>query len=248
MAKFKADAEVVDKQNEDVVNAGEIPQGEEASLVTQSPAPVAKLGEVSGEINKSDYAIPLLQIVQNVGPLSRIPGMKPGDLVLAKEVILAHDSEPWEFVALSVTKHFQERLKYDPNGPRPMRFATEQEVKEANLTLAWINNGPGQKDTPPTAEPVAVITMLVKQPEGNVSPVFSIDIDNANWAMCQWIVQRTLYKVARRLFTARATELAEGGLLSGLWQVVVRDAPGAMSLRRRPWRWRTGPQRRLSRK
>jgi hypothetical protein len=225
MAKFKASADAVSDESVNLADDAAVAVlGDDQGPGHEVSVPLAKVGEVSGEFSRSDFSIPLLQIVQNVGPLSRVPGLKPGDVVVAKEVVIAHDSEPWKFVALSITKYFQERLKYDPNGPRPLRFNTEAEVREANLTLEWVNNGPGKQDTPPTAEPVAVIAMLIRRPEGNTSPVFSVPFSGADWALCQWIVQRTLYKVAKRLFTARATELAEKGLLSGLWQVVVRDA------------------------
>jgi hypothetical protein len=191
--------------------------GSEAVVVHANTA-IAAIGEVSGEISRKDILLPRLQIIQSVGPLSR--QFKPGDIVLSKEVCAAHEGEELMLVVLSVDKFFQERFaKFDLNGPRPLRFASEQAALDAGLVTEWSADG-----KPPTAEPIADIKILIKEPETAKSPVFSVEVDKSKWAPAIWTVQRTSYsRVAKRIFSARAIELAAKGLLSGLWSLRTRE-------------------------
>jgi hypothetical protein len=159
-----------------------------------------------------------LQIIQSVGPLSRL--FKAGDIVLSKEVCLAHEGSELVLIVLSVDKYFQERFaKFDMNGPRPALFATEKEVLEAGLKTEW-----GADGEPPTAEPVADIKMLIQKPESLENPVFAIQLGNKFWCAAVWTVQRTSYsRAAKRIFSARTIELSAQGLLSGLWTLSTRE-------------------------
>jgi hypothetical protein len=212
-AKFDA-AETVDADA-----AVDLAGGEEV-VVRQSTA-MAAVGEVQGELSRSDIMLPRLQFIQSVGPLSR--EFTPGDIVLSKEVRIAQKDQNITLVVLSVKKYFQERFdKFELNGPRPLRFETEDEVRKAGLVLDWDFPKKGDR---PTAEPLADVVVMIKKPEGNESPVFSIPIGGKLWSAALWTTQRTSYtRAAKRIFTARAVELSAGGLLSGVWSLMSHEA------------------------
>jgi hypothetical protein len=212
-SKFDA-AETVDKEA-----AADLMGGEEV-VVRQSTA-MAAVGEVQGELSRSDIMLPRMQFIQSVGPMSR--EFDPGDIVLSKEICIAKKDQPLTVVVLSVKKYFQERFeKFDLNGPRPLRFDTEAEVLKAGLVLEW--DFP-KKGCRPTAEPLADIVVMIQKPEGNDSPVFSLTIGGKLWSAAVWTTQRTSYsRAAKRIFTARAVELSAGGLLSGVWTLSSHEA------------------------
>jgi len=212
-AKFDA-AETVDTE------AGVDLAGGEEVVVRQSTA-MAAVGEVQGELSRSDIMLPRLQFIQSVGPLSR--EFTPGDIVLSKEVRIAPRDQNITLVVLSMKKYFQERFdKFDLNGPRPLRFDTEADVLKAGLVLDW--DFP-KKGCRPTAEPLADIVVLIKKPEGVNSPVFSIEVGGNLWSAALWTTQRSSYtRAAKRIFTARAVELSKGGLLSGVWTLMSHEA------------------------
>lgn len=190
----------------------------ESKALTLSAMPA--LGEVTGEIRRNDIAMPRLNIVQAVGPISKTAGLKFGDIVLNKEIVIAHKDETVQLVVLSVRKYFQERFpKYIADGPRPQIFDTEREVLDAGLTLDWKKAAvKGEDDKPPTAEPIADIDMIIKKPANVNSPIFCITLDGDAWTPARWTVQRTAYsRAAKAVFTERATSLAECGLLFGTW-------------------------------
>lgn len=201
----------------EVVAAEEDSYGETA-LVPTKPSSLAAVGEDAGELSRRDILLPRLQIIQGVGTLSR--KFKPGDIVLSKEVCIAHEGEELTLIVLSLNKFFQERFaKFDINGPRPRRFDTEQDALDAGLKPEW-----GKDSEPPTAEPVADIVVLIKKPAEIDSPVFAVSLNNEPWATAIWTVQRTSYsRVAKRIFTAKAIELSAQGLLAGLWMLKTRE-------------------------
>lgn len=214
-SKFDSEAEVTDAAAEQELAGGE-------EVAVRASTALAAVGEVSGEINRRDIMLPRMQFIQSVGPLSR--QFKPGDIVLSKEVCVAHKDEPLTLIVLSMKKYFQERFdKFEMNGPRPLRFETEAEVLAAKLVLDWDSPKKGDK---PTAEPLADIVVLIQKPATNDSPMFSIDVGGKKWSTALWTTQRTSYtRAAKRIFTARAVELSgAGGLLSGLWTLMSHEA------------------------
>jgi len=195
----------------DTEELANIEHDEESLPVKANTLPLA-IGQVTGDVKESDVAIPRLNIVQGVGELSE--SFTPGDLVLNRELRLAPKEVPVTLVVLSMSKFFEERLPYDPEGPRPRIFNSEAEIRAEGLWLEWRND-----EAPPVRE-VANLLLAIRQPE-DVSPLsFTIEAAAAKWALAVWTVRSTAYGRVFKLVNSRAqVELKKSGLLSGVWEL-----------------------------
>jgi hypothetical protein len=184
---------------------------EETALAETGGGSMA-LGQVSGSIDKTDLIIPRINIVQNVGPLSE--GFDGGDLVFNKEFVLAHKEEPVYLTVLSIKKTYEEKLPYDPDGPKPLVYETIQEVLDAGLHVEWRNN-----EAPPVRE-VASVLVFIERPKDVKQLAFSHSINGVDYALALWSLRGTAYtRGAKKIFSAAQIELAKDGLLSGRWEV-----------------------------
>lgn len=170
------------------------------------------LGNVGGSIDARDLIIPRFNIVQGVGPLSE--NFDSGDIVLNKEVLIASKGEPASLTVLSIRKTYEERLPYDPNGPRPVVYETLEQVVEAGYWVDWRNNAP-----PPVKE-VATALVLVRKPDDVESLSFSVELEEELFALAVWTMRGTAYtRAAKKIFSANQIELAHTGLMTGLWEL-----------------------------
>lgn len=190
---------------------GDVEGGEE--LVRASDvASFLQIGNVSGDIDRRDIIIPQMAIAQNVGPLSR--DFKGGDIVLNKETCVASVGVPVNLTVLSIAKTYEERLPYDPNGPKPKQFRTLADVKAAGLSVEY---APGSR-VPPGAREVATMLVLMEKPDDLVSSAFPFEHQAKKYAVARWIVRSTAYtRAAKQVFSKSAIELRASGLISGAW-------------------------------
>lgn len=199
-----------DRQDVPVADAEALAQMEGCDLAESSSINLA-LGKVGGSVDSRDLIIPRLNIVQNVGPLSE--GFEGGDIVFNKETVLAHKEEPVYLTVLSIKKTYEERLAYDPTGPRPVVYETLQEVLDAGLHIDWRGN-----EAPPVREVAEVLTFIEK-PDGVEDLGFSHEILGKEYALALWALRGTGYtRGAKKIFSASQIELAKEGLLSGRWE------------------------------
>jgi hypothetical protein len=190
-------------------------EGGPASMATTDANLSLSLGQVTGSIEQRDLIIPRLAIVQGVGELSEV--FTPGDLVLNRDTLLVPKEEPLELTVLSIRKTYEERLPYDPNGPRPKTWATREEVVADGLHTEWVNNEP-----PPVRE-VGTILTLIKQPKDIESLSFNQEYDGERFGIAVWTVRNTAYsRAAKKVFSAAAIELAQSGLLAGKWELFTK--------------------------
>jgi len=172
------------------------------------------IGQVSGDLEKRDILIPRLSIVQRVGDLSAV--FDGGDLVLNKETVIGAVDTDIFLTVLSIAKSYEERLPFDPNGPRPRKFDTLAEVKAAGLSVDY---KPGT-DAPPTAREVANILVMLEKPKDLVSSAFPLEYKGKQYAVALWTCRSTAYtRAAKRVFSAAAIELKNHGLLAGRWKL-----------------------------
>jgi hypothetical protein len=212
---FKADGDVpeVETPPVDETALAEIDGGDFLPAGLDDTASMTiKLGQVSGDIGRSDLKIPRFAVVQSVGPLSGNPNLAGGDLVLNETTVLANKDVPISVIVLECNKTYEEDLPYDANGPRPRQFKSRKEVLDAGLWVEWRN------DTKPPVREVGTVTMMIRKPDALVSQSFPLTHEGVDYAIAMWTVRKTAYAaVAKKIFSASAIELAKGGLLSGVW-------------------------------
>jgi len=190
-------------------------EGSGNALTTADASLSLSLGHVEGSVDRKDLIIPRLSIVHGVGALSE--DYEAGDLVLNRDTLLVHKEEPISLTVLSIKKTYEERLAYDPNGPRPQTWETREELVADGLHTEWRNNEP-----PPVRE-VAAILCLIKKPEGVESLSFNIEHDGDSYGIAVWTVRNTAYsRAAKKVFSASAIELAKSGLLAGRWTLFTK--------------------------
>ena len=192
--------------------------GDSAVATTgQSRGPsLATLGQVSGDIDSKDLIIPRMEIVQKVGPLSLNTELDFGSLVLNKSTVLAPLEVTVSITVLTCVKSFEEVLPYDPTGkgPRARTFDHLKDLIAAGLWVDWRN------DQKPPAREVGNLLVLIKKPDGIESPAFHMDVEGSRCAIASWTVRSTAYgRVAKKVFSAAAVELADAGLLAGIWDL-----------------------------
>tara|TARA_R110000868_G_scaffold73521_2_gene213169 strand:+ start:4228 stop:5205 length:978 start_codon:yes stop_codon:yes gene_type:complete len=165
-----------------------------------------EMGRVSGEVDTvSDLTRPRLEFVQSVGPLCEELGFTPGQIVFAKEALLWEtDCVPLRIAVIAAKKRYVENLPYGSDD-MPRMFNTIEEVREAGLWLEWQGN-----EAPPVA---AILTalILIEKPDNVDSDLFTLEANDRLYAMAEWRIAGSAYKVAGRyLMTAERTSLKNG--------------------------------------
>ena len=158
-------------------------------------------GGMQGEIRSSELRTPMLNIVQNVGPLSE--NHRAGEILLDKQTKLSSGAEPIEITILGCKKYYQEKVAYGSDA-RPNIFETEAEVSQAGGSLEWTNN------QPPSYEPVILVTGLIQCPDG-VMGAFPYTYEGADYAICRWFIRGKAFKEAGRTLLTHASQLASIG-------------------------------------
>lgn len=181
---------------------------ESRGLALPSPK-VGMAPGVQGEVDQSDLAIPSLNIVQNVGPLSE--NFDGGQVLYSKEYVL---DQPVSIIVLGIKKYFVEDLAYGDE-TMPKMFHREAEVFAEGGTLEWDGR------TPPTYLRAATALLLVRSDKhGEIMPYdFGAE---GRWGMAVWYLRKTSYtRAGRNIFTAAATNLLKG-LHKGMWSLETR--------------------------
>ena len=181
---------------------------------------VTALGQVDGEVDRTDLITPRFNIVQGVGPLSE--HFTSGTLVLNKDTVIApagdreNPQEPIFLTVLSAVKSYEEVLPYDASGggPRPRTYSSIRDVHADDLWIDWRN------DEKPPARPVAELLIAIEKPDGLASMMFNVPVNDKEYALALWTVRSTAYtRVAKKIFSANQIELKASGLLSGRWSL-----------------------------
>lgn len=198
----------------------------ERAIVPIQPASYS-LGAITGEIDDADVMRPRIEFVQNVGPLVEEcdPPYTPGQVVLAKEVLLWEKGAPGplELIILAAHKRFVEVTEYGSD-VMPRIFQTREEVKAAGLWTEWQDN-----EAPPV-KPELICLVLLKQPDF-VEPhdIFSEEIDGERWTMAEVRLSGTSYKdpkAGRYVMTVAKSTLAKGLHHGVMHLTAVREKKG----------------------
>jgi hypothetical protein len=184
---------------------------------TALAAPGQWAADVQGELDSSDFKLPVLMVTQKIGPMSE--KFTPGDITLNKELVLvnADTTKPEkkaagvEITVIKIRSYYEEVVPYggDEFG---RTFNTEAEVEAAGLTARWIDN------VPATAKSVAEAMVCIKDPTGADDMNFPYEFDGARYAFAMWTIRGTAYKAsAQEIFTARKFYYREGLKNGSFW-------------------------------
>jgi len=176
------------------------------------------VGDVTGETAGQGLRLPRLQITYGVGNLAKT--FAPGDIVYGGDNLLAHKQEKLTIVIFKAVEYWREYMDsaaYDA-GLRPRNFATEAEANANGGITKWPPRG---SDGPkPNFSPAMDISMLIEKPANIVCGLFGIEIENKEYGVAIWTVDKTTYRrVAPYLKMCRQFSLRKRGLLSGRFEL-----------------------------
>lgn len=168
----------------------------------------------------SDIRLPRLQIVYGVGDLAMV--YVPGDLVLGKENLLCHKSEPLNMIVLATYTYWKEYGTPEMNaqGLRPRAFATEKEVLANGGTTQW--GPPGSPK--PTFSKAIDLKILIRKPKDLVCGLFGTLLadDGFEYAPAIWTADKKAYgRVGPTIISNKNFALRTRGLISGLFELRV---------------------------
>lgn len=185
------------------------------ALIVSTPKPLSVYVEgedVIGEFSERDIKYDSLALVSKTSALADEFGI--GTWVIGKETPIGKMDVPLKVVALKIQKTFQEQLPFG-TGVKARMFFTEQEVREAGLSLEW-----GEE---PRAAEVLSIRFWIPQPEGVDAPhIFTHESPEGNGVVVKFFAARTTYgTVGKALYNASRTFLRsdKGGLCAGVWEM-----------------------------
>jgi hypothetical protein len=163
-----------------------------------------------------DIEIPVLGLVNNVGPLAKKFPNKGGNYVLGEQVLLG---EKVEVIPVQIAKFFREthrngkEIKYgSPEDKTRRRFASAHDAAKAGYVVDFDNVQPNR------VEEGGVVGYLVIAPAGDKSGEFIIRAGDLHLAQAKCSYQRGGFKsVFRRIFeAAHKLALVEGIQTKGL--------------------------------
>tara|TARA_B100000003_G_scaffold179260_1_gene169796 strand:+ start:12588 stop:13475 length:888 start_codon:yes stop_codon:yes gene_type:complete len=181
--------------------------------------------EFVGEEDASDFIIPRLTQVYDVGGLSE--DFAPGSLLLNGEYSVVEGNKdnptPVNVTFVGFRKYYEEHIEWGEE-QQPRRFGTLQEVQEAGLHIDW------REGERPSAYPVALATCILEAPEGADLAYFPyVYVDGEGnefpYALCIWKLKGSAYTSCfKPVNTSRkfACKPDNGGLKSQSWDIAFR--------------------------
>jgi hypothetical protein len=184
------------------------------ALATRSGGALIPAGP--GTINQftGNIQYPWLGICQGVGGLANSGKYRPGDLVLAKDHLLAHAGEPLRAIVWQFKEYYKEYMpKYVP-GVIAKTFWSPAEAHAAGFTT--------ERDPITNALPTAPIAMLwfllIEKPKDLLCELFCIREGDREYAPAKMAVERSAYySVSQTFGTAARWTCKERGIGSAVW-------------------------------
>lgn len=200
--------------------------GDELAQNASHALAVSEPGQVSGEVDASDFELPDLKLAQSVGPLTEDLGFTPGQLVLKKEMAIwsPEESDPISITVLKVRKQFIENLDYGSD-VMPRIFDTLQQVKDEGGHIEWIGS------EPPPFVPLATALILIRKPDDlkDTAGAFNLEHESGLYTQAIWRLQGQSYKyAARKIITESRLRLKEG-LFLGSFDLLPIKVKGKMN-------------------
>ena len=194
---------------------------EETGLATRDSMAVG-LQDATALPDMQGIAPPRLSLAYGVGGLA-VAGFNPGDLVLAREHLLATKAGPAiRVICLKFEQYWKEYLSTDlfNSGVRPRTWATKPEVQKDGLTTEWVA-GRG-----PQASLAMDWFMLIERPEGVKCGLFGIEIAGKAYAPAVMTFDKSIYNsVAQTFLPAASFALRKRRVYSAIWGMLAKMVP-----------------------
>lgn len=180
-----------------------------ANTQTTLAAPTA-VGKVSGYVDRKDFIVPSLKIVNGSGDLAE--KFERGELILNNEEKLSDGTSPIKLTVLNIKTFFTEKLtdKDRKEGKTPRNFETPEQVAAAGGHLEWVNDEP-----PPFMKVADALVAIERDTE---HPLFPFGYDGKYYAVAQWGLRSSSgYNRAAKLIITAANWGLKDGLQNGSW-------------------------------
>lgn len=161
-------------------------------------------GQIRGDFNPSDVAVPYLSIVGRTGKLPDVPGFNFLDIIYGGAAGISLGKEA-KVVFGSLDKSFQTITEYG-SGDMPIRFDTEAEAKEHKA------------ETGEDIEPIATLDVLIQSDK--LGDFATID----NWAPARWQVRGSAYSATVRILLRDMRGWLRGDLSGGVYKLTGEKA------------------------
>lgn len=155
-----------------------------------------------------DIEVPVLGLINNVGPLAKAFKNKAGNFVLGETLFLG---ETVQVIPTSIVKVFREKIR----GGKVLKYGTP----EAKTAKVWPSARDAQQDgyivgfkgdtAPNQCEEAGAIGYLVIAPEGSDAAEFSISAGSLTLAQAKCSYQRGGYRAVWRRIFDHAAKLAQ---------------------------------------
>ena len=187
--------------------AAEVPHKPEETSLAVLPS-----RQLEGEFLPQDFALPRLNLVQSVGPLSET--FPPGAFVYNKEVTLSDGSTPVSLTVLRIWKKYQEHVPYGGD-EIPRVFDSLEEVRAAGGWIDWRDN-----QRPPFS-PILNALVLLRSPLGE-HPMFPHRHGEADYGLALWTMRSTAFTRAGKTIITASQFALRDGLHWGEWSLTSR--------------------------
>ncbi len=182
--------------------------------------------EIQGDFKNTDINLPVLQIVQGVGPMKVKFPQNEGSFVLNKELLLTAPSIPLQFVVTRFRKQIIENLPYGEDSVGQARVVdSEEDAIKLGGVMTWEEDEKGKR-IPPTWVPIGTAFCVLLAPKGlEEDPAFPYEYNGKRHAIAIWRLRSTAYTtVAKSIVTASQFSLTpeNGGLAAGLWSAITK--------------------------
>lgn len=212
----EVEAEVV---NTPAPRATAAPVKETTTALAKPSAPA--VNGLEGELDASDFRLPRLNLVNGSSKLATEMDFPIGAFVVEKEVVVAEKDQTLTAVVLNLVKSYQQKLPYGESDELPLRFRTEEEVKENGGTTKWSEEAVEEGRF---YQKRADLVVAILAPEGlDESELhrFPEELDGSRWGRFVFTVAGGGYQtLAVPAITAACGKLKNrGGLAAGLFEI-----------------------------
>ena len=139
-----------------------------------------------------------------------------GSFYLGDSDILAVEGTPLEFIILRYTKFAKEALPQGtPLTQRARTWASREEALADGMSFDWVGSNK------PTVNSAMDMSIIIRQPDGLLSPWFVIPLDGSLWAPALWTVDGLSYALAERNLDTNIMFLSANNVSYGTQKVSV---------------------------
>ena len=214
MAKVKAselgavDAEVI-KEEANTLPSTKV---EKTELSTVTATDLSGSG-VEGDLDLDDIRMPRVNLMQKSSKLVDETDFQPGQILLAREAVIADRSKSVDVTVLHQKVQYQEKVEWGSD-ITPNVFNTKREVLAAGGSFEWGSDSYYQT--------IAHMTLLIRKPEHvdeQHDPLFPFHFKGEDYALALYTVSSSGYTSAGKEVNTAAQFYAKDGIWKLGWEL-----------------------------